>query len=104
MPPQDPSLAMHLAVASASGILPDTLLPAETPISAESQPPQSHLGPPNQVDTTPTRFFHPLAVFVPAGSLAHRLALAPYLPEQNHRRRPVPVTKPGADPFAPAQP
>lgn len=101
---QDASLPMHLSVASASGYLPVTLLPPEKPVCAEAGAPQSHLGQPPQVDFSPSRFFHPLATWVPAGTLAHRLALAPYLPRQPRRRRPVPVLRPGADPFAPSQP
>lgn len=100
----DASLILHLEVAAASGYLPETLLPAKKPVCAQAAPPQSHLGQPYQVDLSPSRFFHPLATWVPAGTLAHRIALAHLLPEQPRRRRPVPVLRPGADPFAASQP
>lgn len=100
----DPSLQMHLTVLSAGGILPETVLPPEEPVVAGAGPVQSHLGPAVQPDVGPTSFFHPLARYAPAGMLAHRIALAQYLPRQVRRRRPVPVLKPGDDPFAAGQP
>lgn len=96
----DPTLQLHLTVVAASGIVPETVLPPADPVVAPPGPPQSHLGPAVQPDVGPTQFFHPLARWVPAGMLAHRIALAEYLPRQPRRRRPVPVLKPGSDPFA----